>query len=540
MKTTFTFFALFFTFIGGGMRVSAQNSCPNLGFSSGDFTNWTGSVGENDGTTTGLGYTAMVAMIIGTPNSSPYTTGQETIMNQPGTDPNTQNLLSVVPPGGTSSCRLGNAQVEACDNSNYPQAAQLEYTISVSNENAMFTCQYAVVLQNPNHTASEQPRFTMYVLDSAGTRIDSSCGQYIVTAASGIPGFTTCAPSSSACESDNVEWKNWTSIGVDLSSYIGQNITIQFTAFDCTPGGHFGYAYISCACNARQLTEQCTGTSEILSAPSGFASYSWSPGGDSTQSITINSPVNGTVYSCTCTSPPGCQFVVADTLNYQPVVFTANSPTICDGETTTLTATGNGYTYYWNTNQSGSSISVSPTSTTIYTVTASATSGCSNSTQATVNVNPLPQAPTITQQEDSLISSVTNGNQWYEAGSIIPGAITQYYIPVVSGNYYTIVTDGNGCSSDTSNNINIIITGINDLSNKLMVNTFPSPVSNMLSIETSEKAQTEIMNMEGQLMRSFYVNKGNTTIDVSSFSSGIYIIEVKSEYGIAVKKIVKE
>jgi hypothetical protein len=73
-----------------------------------------------------------------------------------------------------------------------------------------------------------------------------------------------------------------------------------------------------------------------------------------------------------------------------------------------------------------------------------------------------------------------------------------------------------------------------------MVNTFPSPVSNMLSIETSEKAQTEIMNMEGQLMRSFYVNKGNTTIDVSSFSSGIYIIEVKSEYGIAVKKIVKE
>lgn len=127
-----------------------HSQCANADFSYGNFTNWTGSVGENDGTTSGLGYTAKVAMIIGTPNSSPYTAGQQTIMNHAGTDPNTQNLLSVLPPGGNYSCRLGNAQVEACDNSSYPQAAQLKYEMKVTPSNSMFEYQYAVVLQNPN------------------------------------------------------------------------------------------------------------------------------------------------------------------------------------------------------------------------------------------------------------------------------------------------------------------------------------------------------------------------------------------------------
>ena len=53
-------------------------------------------------------------------------------MNAPGTDPNTQGLLSVIPPGGTFSCRLGNAQVESCDGINYPQAAQLKYAMLVT------------------------------------------------------------------------------------------------------------------------------------------------------------------------------------------------------------------------------------------------------------------------------------------------------------------------------------------------------------------------------------------------------------------------
>lgn len=65
-----------------------HSQCVNPDFSSGDFTSWTGSVGEH--TSAGTDYSAVTGMIIGTPNQSPYAAGQQTIMNMPATDPNTQ------------------------------------------------------------------------------------------------------------------------------------------------------------------------------------------------------------------------------------------------------------------------------------------------------------------------------------------------------------------------------------------------------------------------------------------------------------------
>ena len=62
---------------------------------------------------------------------------------------------------------------------------------------------------------------------------------------------------------------------VDLSPYVNHNIKIQFTAFDCTPGGHFGYAYIACSCGAFELAQQCKGNADTLTAPAGFAAYAW-------------------------------------------------------------------------------------------------------------------------------------------------------------------------------------------------------------------------------------------------------------------------
>ena len=191
----------------------AHSQCVNPDFSTGTFTSWTGSVGEH--TSAGNDYTSMTGMVIGTPNSSPFTAGQQTIMNAPGTDPNTQGLLSVIPPTGGSCCRLGNAQVESCDGASYPQAAQIVYSLHVTPGNSIFSYQYAVVLQNPvGHTPAEMPKFTIYVLDSLNHQIGGPCGYYEVVAQSGLPGYTECLPSNSACEKDSVLWKNWTAVGL--------------------------------------------------------------------------------------------------------------------------------------------------------------------------------------------------------------------------------------------------------------------------------------------------------------------------------------
>ena len=240
------FFVLSQLFIGN--NISAQ--CVNADFSLGDFTNWTGSVGENQ---SGVYAVTGISMVPGTSNTISYATalGRQTIMNQPNTDPNTANMLSVLPPNGSSSCRLGNPRTAGCDGSN-PQAERIEYSYMVTDASRIFMYQYAVVLQlSEDNPLDERPKFTIYILDSLCAIVNSTNGYYEVIASTGISGFITCQPAFDDCKTDNVVWKDWTSVDVDLSDYIGQNVKVQFTTYDCDPGnagGYFGYAYISCSC----------------------------------------------------------------------------------------------------------------------------------------------------------------------------------------------------------------------------------------------------------------------------------------------------
>lgn len=434
MKNLVAFYSIFFIWSIG--IINAQSTGLNADFSSGNYTGWTGSIATNN---SAGDYSNVVAGIVaGTPNSLPSGSGQQTIMNIAATDPNTGGALSVIPPSGTSSCRIGNDKVSKSVGGN-PQAARLEYKLHVTNSNCVLTYKYAVVLQNSAHATVNQPKFLMYILDSLGNTIDPVCGLYEVSAASSIPGYQTCLPASTVYSpSTNVVWKDWTMTSVDLSAYIGRNITIRFTTYDCSHGDHFGYAYVSCSCGSLHITQQCIGGSAVLTAPAGFAAYHWSPGNQTTQSVTINNPANGTVFSCICTAVTGCQFTVHTSINVNPV-FTTNSPSICAGDTTTLSASGSGFTYNWSNGLgNNSTVSVSPLSTTIYSVTATSTGGCSSSTQAVVNVKPLP-VPTLTGPASACIGATVN---IYRADT----GRTGYLWSVSSGG---TITGGGICTSDS-------------------------------------------------------------------------------------------
>src|SRR5690606_27665658 len=43
----------------------------------------------------------------------------------------------------------------------------------------------------------------------------------------------------------DIYYKDWETISVALNEYYGQEVTIEFVASDCTPGGHRGYAYVA-------------------------------------------------------------------------------------------------------------------------------------------------------------------------------------------------------------------------------------------------------------------------------------------------------
>lgn len=181
-------------------------------------------------------------------------------------DPRTDLQLRTVPDGEIASVRLGNWDTGS-------QAEAIEYAYHVDEkESAILLLQYAVVLQNPRHDISAQPRFTLDILHNDGSMIDEyGCGN-----ADFFAGINTEGWDSVGSGSNIVLWKDWTTVGINLRDYAGQDLIIRLTSYDCNEGGHYGYAYFVLGCSDGKILGLSCGESEKNSfmAPDGFL-YRW-------------------------------------------------------------------------------------------------------------------------------------------------------------------------------------------------------------------------------------------------------------------------
>jgi gliding motility-associated-like protein len=137
----------------------------------------------------------------------------------------------------------------------------------------------------------------------------------------------------------------------------------------------------------------CSGSSATLTATPSVTGgdYLWSPGGQTTQSITV-SPASNAIYTCIYTldgvaTSPTTGFV---TVNQTPIV-SVNNPTICSGSNATLTASGSpgGGSYLWSNGATTASITLSPSVSTSYSVTYTSNT-CPASATSNITVNPTP------------------------------------------------------------------------------------------------------------------------------------------------------
>ena len=333
-------------FFFSSLLVQSQSACTNSDFELGNLNGWSAQTGT-------------CCPIITTPSA--IISGRHTIMSGTGTDPNTCNNVSVVAPGGTYSARLGNSGVGR-------QAEKLIYTIPVVDaSNSLFIYKYAVVFQNPlGHTADDQPRFGLKILNSNGQIVNPTCGQYEVVANATLPGFQTCTITTNA----PVRYKNWTTVGIDLTPFGTGPISIEFATGDCDLGGHYGYAYIDAFCTSLRInTNFCVGTTDVtLSAPLGFT-YLWSTGSTS-QNISISNPIIGQTVTCQLTSVTGCIVQLTTILQPAPPIpdFNLSIQNNCTSGAnfTNLSTTSPGTdltsnSFLWNFGDGQTSTSVSPT-----------------------------------------------------------------------------------------------------------------------------------------------------------------------------------
>jgi len=369
-------FGAFFTL---SLFFAQQNSCPNVDLSQGNFTNWDGYTGSyySPGTTFGI------------------VNGRHTIITQQGTDPNTCNQLPLIPTGHTKSIKLGNPGTGA-------QAEQLIYSIQVTPQSSLFIYKYAVVLENPGHIPAQQPKFETKILNALGMPIGGGCGTYTVYGGQPGQNFQQCGSRT---------WLPWTTVGLDLTPYMGQTIQIEFTTWDCAQGAHFGYAYLAAECLPLSIDVNYCGGNQplVLTAPTGFQSYVWHPGNLNGQQITINNPIQNQTYTCTMTTYSN-QGTCAVELSVQAsptyvnsnFVYTAgceNEPITFQATSTVSTITPNvSLSYQWNFGNANPVASSGNAPNTYFNnpgnqlveLITSSSNGCSDTIQQQVNILPTP------------------------------------------------------------------------------------------------------------------------------------------------------
>lgn len=83
--------------------------------------------------------------------------------------------------------------------------------------------------------------------------------------------------------------------------------------------------------------------------------------------------------------------------------------------------------------------------------------------------------------------------------------------------------------------------GIEDISiDDQLMNLYPNPAMNFLTIETIQPSQIEILNLQGQIIYESNFNEKNTSIDVSWFPAGLYFIKMSTAGNYAVAKFIKQ
>jgi len=245
--------------------------------------------------------------------------------------------------------------------------------------------------------------------------------------------------------------------GGDICNYtVTANSGVQFTNITAAP------------------STICFGDSTKLTGPAGASSYLWSPGGQTTQVITVAPPTNMT-YSCIVSGVCGSKQTLSKAITVNPLPITqingalTQTLNICANTTTTLTASG-GSTYSWSpaaglSASTGAVVTVTPTATTntTYTVTGTNASGCKNVATISIKGLALPtfsvssnHPSTCFNQKDTLIAVPSPAGTYTYSWS--NGATTASITPVITANTVLTVTitNINNCKSIISSSVNVL------------------------------------------------------------------------------------
>ena len=108
--------------------------------------------------------------------------------------------------------------------------------------------------------------------------------------------------------------------------------------------------------------------------------------------------------------------------------------------------------------------------------------------------------------------------------------------PAIETLYYVTITDENGCSKLVEARV-LNATGVDEIPMEL--NIYPNPTKSAINIEANGITEVRICDLLGQVVMERTTRTDAMHIDMSDFANGQYFINVRTDNGMATRKIVK-
>lgn len=366
-----------------------------------------------------------------------------------------QNTVAVtVAPIPTISAPFNPSSVCPANCATMTPSGALSYTITGLSAVACptVTTPYSVVGSNAFGCVSAPYFGTLNVLPAPGI------------SASAIP-TVICPGDSSLVSALGGASYTWQPGGVSGSSFYAKPLTTtQYTVTgsngSCTNAAVVTVSVISMSplFVVASQTSICSGANVTLTA-GGAASYSWSPGGFTGQTIFVQPTLNtvytvtGSVGSCKSSATVGINVTTTPTVN-----ISASTNNICPGAPVTLNLSG-ATTYSWSDGSTASPRTVNPLITTVYSVIGFNGACVSAAASVTITVNPSASI-TVNASPSSICAGQTavltaNGavNYTWQPGGL--SGSTQNVTPSITTVYTVTGSNGFGCSGINTVVVNV-------------------------------------------------------------------------------------
>lgn len=169
--------------------------------------------------------------------------------------------------------------------------------------------------------------------------------------------------------------------------------------------------------------------------------------------------------------------------------------------------------------------------------------GCDSLLTVSLTINTIDASATDTA--NTLSATLAGATyQWIDCNNgnqAISGATGQSFTPIANGLYAVIVNDGT--CSDTSSCLLVDDLKVDEIIYQYGINVFPNPTKDYLNVSIAKAntlSEIRILDLTGRVLLTTVPEKSShSKFDISSFSDGIYLLEIEIDNKISQIKFIK-